>query len=728
MRFKTIKIKNFKSYGDQEVKLDLNFNGVKLITGKNGVGKTTWVDALFWGIYGKCSTNVDQIVNRVTKKNCKVEVEFTVGSDSYSIVRYRLHEENGNDLLFFRNRKDISKKKASDTQADIQEVIQIAFATAASSVLLSSELYKSFLRSGLAERLKTIESVFSLKDINTYYDKVNKSRKPLIERIEKIKSDIAKLEVARDTLKKTSSDYKENAKSVLGKLKEEKINLEASIEAATKKLEEYQHINVELELLNNSEYDTATQKNEKTRKLIEEERSKIKDIEEILREYTECSDELSTINKIDVEEELRKIKAYEDFIKEQESNNQLLESKNKVLLSVKTELDSIEAKLKDKQSSKEEIEKEISKLNNDKEKCPVCHSDISSDLHNTLLVERINSSELLENEIIELTKSRNKKSEEYENAFKECMHLQHKFDLLVGIKNSNYSFKYLNDLNKEKVDLEKKISLLKNDIANAEAFNKDIHFRIKSYESQIITDLIEPIHSSDFLNNIKDKISNLNNNIQTYKQNIITINEKAKSTYDKEYIEGVDKKIEKVETELLKQDKKLKEEEAEDRYYDILMSLFSNKEAGFKKFFISKMIKTFNERVNFYIPFFFDSSISVTFDKDLNEIIKKNGEEIPFDSLSSGQKTRLEISIIFALFMLVKTFFSSTVNLLVFDEILDKNLDDDGFNSVVEILENLSKQNAVFVISHQEYYKNKFNHHIHIKMNEDEISYIAASM
>jgi len=136
------------------------------------------------------------------------------------------------------------------------------------------------------------------------------------------------------------------------------------------------------------------------------------------------------------------------------------------------------------------------------------------------------------------------------------------------------------------------------------------------------------------------------------------------------------------------------------------------------------MVSIFNDRVNFYLPFFFDEQVNVTFDKDLNEVIKIDNEEVSFPSFSSGQKTRFDVAISFALFMMVKMFFSTVINLLVFDEILDRNLDKKGFNSVYEIVDNLGANNTVFVVSHQEVYKEKFGHHITIKRDNKGFSYI----
>jgi DNA repair exonuclease SbcCD ATPase subunit len=116
-----------------------------------------------------------------------------------------------------------------------------------------------------------------------------------------------------------------------------------------------------------------------------------------------------------------------------------------------------------------------------------------------------------------------------------------------------------------------------------------------------------------------------------------------------------------------------------------------------------------------YLPFFFKDDIIITFDKNLNETIIFKDMETEFNELSSGQKTRAELAVVFSLYMMVRALFGSGTNLLVFDEILDKNLDDDGVDSVVNILNNIAEESAIFVVSHKEEYKEKFPLSIKVK-------------
>ena len=87
--FKTIRWKNFLSTGDQFTEIQLNKNDSTLIVGHNGAGKSTLLDALSFGLFGKPYRNITkpQLLNSINGKQCVVEVEFSVGSAEFKIIR-----------------------------------------------------------------------------------------------------------------------------------------------------------------------------------------------------------------------------------------------------------------------------------------------------------------------------------------------------------------------------------------------------------------------------------------------------------------------------------------------------------------------------------------------------------------------------------------------------------------------------------------------------------------
>ena len=127
------------------------------------------------------------------------------------------------------------------------------------------------------------------------------------------------------------------------------------------------------------------------------------------------------------------------------------------------------------------------------------------------------------------------------------------------------------------------------------------------------------------------------------------------------------------------------------------------------------MIPVMNESIAKYITYFFDDNIQIVFDKDLNDRITLNGKVVNYDDFSSGEKQRLELAVSFSLFFLVKSFFSSSISFLIIDEVLDTALDADGINSALNIIDDLSENNSVLIISHREELKEHFENKISIE-------------
>ena len=89
IKFTKLRYKNFLSSGNAFTAIDFDAAPTTLVIGHNGSGKSTMLDALSFGLFGKPHRKISkpQLVNSINQKGTEVEVEFSIGKAQYKIVR-----------------------------------------------------------------------------------------------------------------------------------------------------------------------------------------------------------------------------------------------------------------------------------------------------------------------------------------------------------------------------------------------------------------------------------------------------------------------------------------------------------------------------------------------------------------------------------------------------------------------------------------------------------------
>ena len=89
IKFTHLRYKNFLSTGNNFTEIDLTRHKHTLIVGQNGSGKSTMLDALSFGLFGKAHRNINktQLINSINGKGSMVEVEFEIGQSRFKVVR-----------------------------------------------------------------------------------------------------------------------------------------------------------------------------------------------------------------------------------------------------------------------------------------------------------------------------------------------------------------------------------------------------------------------------------------------------------------------------------------------------------------------------------------------------------------------------------------------------------------------------------------------------------------
>lgn len=162
--FEVVRYKNFLSAGNQFLEIALNKSPTTLIVGPNGSGKTAGViDAVFFALYGKPYRRLkkDQVINSINKKNCLVELEFSIGKRSYKVRR-------GIAPGIFEVYVDGELKQQDASFKDYQDwlentILKMNPTTMKQIVFLGSTSFVPFMRISSGERRRVIEEILDIQ-------------------------------------------------------------------------------------------------------------------------------------------------------------------------------------------------------------------------------------------------------------------------------------------------------------------------------------------------------------------------------------------------------------------------------------------------------------------------------------------------------------------------------------------------------------------------------------
>jgi DNA repair exonuclease SbcCD ATPase subunit len=126
------------------------------------------------------------------------------------------------------------------------------------------------------------------------------------------------------------------------------------------------------------------------------------------------------------------------------------------------------------------------------------------------------------------------------------------------------------------------------------------------------------------------------------------------------------------------------------------------KDGGIKTKIIKQYVPIINKLVNKYLAqmgFFVNFNI----DENFNEVIKsRHRDEFAYSSFSEGEKTRIDLALMFTWRSVAKMKNSVNTNLLILDEILDGSLDANGTDEFLKIIKTLTDDTNTYIISHKQ--------------------------
>lgn len=229
MKLNSVCIENYKIfYGKNILRFD---KGVNIIEGKNGYGKTTIVDSIFFALYGK---KEGDIINNFAKMNnerrCSVNVDFEHNGDKYNVER-ELSDDGGKFYLKINN---------NESNISIENIIPERIASLS---FFDGEKISGVVGYMDDESLDGMLGIAGLKNVKNDVESLKEQFELTLTGIEKIKNFFRKMGEMKDVKKLEEKEKK--IKTKIGH-EEKRINgINYEISEAEKNLEKEKKIDEE---------------------------------------------------------------------------------------------------------------------------------------------------------------------------------------------------------------------------------------------------------------------------------------------------------------------------------------------------------------------------------------------------------------------------------------------------------------------------------------------------
>ena len=184
--FEKVRWKNFLSTGNQFTEIDLNRNETTLIIGENGAGKSTVLDALCFALFGKPFRTISksQLINTVNAMETVVEIEFSIASRNYKVVRSikpNKFEIWQNDIMINQEANNRDYQKILE-----QQILKLNYRSFTQVVILGSSTFVPFMQLKARFRREVVEDLLDIKIFSTMNLLLKQRLKDLVTELQEV--------------------------------------------------------------------------------------------------------------------------------------------------------------------------------------------------------------------------------------------------------------------------------------------------------------------------------------------------------------------------------------------------------------------------------------------------------------------------------------------------------------------------------------------------------------
>ena len=300
----------------------------------------------------------------------------------------------------------------------------------------------------------------------------------------------------------------------------------------------------------------------------------------------------------------------------------------------------------------------------------------------------------LSNKFVEMKKKLNIKETTFDKINKRYSKLSHNLTFL------NDREKYLSTNKGKKctqcgsdITKEHTHKMMEKIVENKTSFVEKIEDIDIKTEKKLVTDYKKLIKLKETeINNIHNENKNLKNIINVTESNI------KKQLNDLDLAEQ-QKKLEKKQAKIEMLEKSEKEVHYEITKYEFILDECLHDE-GFRHFILSHYISYINNMLADNINKL-NLDFELTMDNSMNIEIKKLGMNINYWGLSLGERSLLNIIILFVVVKLRKLTNTNFIDLIIIDEFLDTGLSPESIELALNLIDDLFENSSIIMISHK---------------------------
>ncbi len=382
----SLKLSNFTSYGEDPPELDFRKFKLAAISGLNGAGKSSLLDAITWGIWGvsRAGDSSDSLVH-TGADNMQVEFSFDLDGHKFTIKRMRSKKSGGSTALeFWSGSHNLTEGTIKATQEKIIDTLHLSFETFTNSAYLRQGHADEFTTKGPTDRKRILSDILGLSNYDRLEEKAKEKSKDIQIGLDRLAYQLLEIEAElsqKEEREKSLSNFETEAarvetelkatEDIIKKIDEEKqIILQtihtleekrSQIDIVTKELQDLK-IQIELKEQAKNEFLDILKQKDQIEKNYKELLSLLEDkktLETKRSELIKLKDEVTIVQRI------------------------LVSREEKRALAIKE----LEIEVKKFQTENEQLQNQTAHLETHKTVCPTCNQTIDDKKNKEIVLE-----------------------------------------------------------------------------------------------------------------------------------------------------------------------------------------------------------------------------------------------------------------------------------------------------------------------------------------------------